>query len=65
MIMRTVKNQPRTTRKELVNDFKAVVTIVTKQTIGYTLRHNELKSCSARKVPQLKKAHAQAIPMNI
>ncbi len=37
MIMRTVKNQPRTTRKDLVNDLKTAGTIVTKRTIGNTL----------------------------
>uniref|UniRef100_A0A9J7YFI9 Transposase Tc1-like domain-containing protein n=1 Tax=Cyprinus carpio carpio TaxID=630221 RepID=A0A9J7YFI9_CYPCA len=60
MIMRKVKDQPRTTQEELVNDHKAVGTTVTKQTIGSTLRRNELKSCSASKVPLLKKAHVQA-----
>ncbi len=60
MIMRTVRNQPRTTREDLVNDFKAAGTIVTKKTIGNTLRREGLKSCSARKVPLLKKAHVQA-----
>ncbi|KAK3555084.1 hypothetical protein QTP86_007967, partial [Hemibagrus guttatus] len=61
MIMRTVKNQPRTTREDLVNDLKATGTIVTKKIIGNTLRCEGLKSCSARKVPLLKKAHAQAL----
>jgi len=37
MIMRKVRDQPRTTRVELVNDFKAVGTTVTKQAIGNTL----------------------------
>ncbi len=60
MIMRTVKNQPRTTREDLVNDLKAAGTIVTKKTIGNTLHREGLKSCSARKVPLLKKAHVQA-----
>ncbi len=60
MIMRTVRNQPRTTREDLVNDNKAAGTIVTKKTIGNTLRREGLKSCSARKVPLLKKAHEQA-----
>ncbi len=31
MIMRTVRNQPRTTREDLVNDLKAAGTIVTKK----------------------------------
>ncbi len=60
MIMRKVRDQPRTTREELVNDLKAVGTTVTKQNIGNTLRRNGLKSCSARKVPLLKKSHVQA-----
>ncbi|KAL0187979.1 hypothetical protein M9458_015078 [Cirrhinus mrigala] len=60
VIMRTVRNQPRTTREDLVNDLKAAGTIVTKKTIGNTLRREGLKSCSARKVPLLKKAHEQA-----
>ncbi len=60
LIMRTVMNQPRTTREDLVNDLKAAGTIVTKKTIGNTLRREGLKSCSARKVPLLKKAHVQA-----
>ncbi|XP_053157540.1 zinc finger protein 397-like [Hemicordylus capensis] len=47
MIMRTVTKQPRTTRGELVNDLRAAGTIVTKKTIGNTLRREGLKSCSA------------------
>ncbi len=58
MIMRTVRNQPRTTREDLVNDLKAAGTIVTKKTIGNTLRREGLKSLSQG--PLLKKAHAQA-----
>ncbi len=60
MIMRTVRNQPRTTQEDLVNDLKAAGTIVTKKTIGNTLRREGLKSCSACKVPLLKKAHVQS-----
>ncbi len=60
MIMRTVRNQPRTTREDLVNDLKATGTIVTKKIIGNTLRREGLKSCSTNKVPRLKKAHVRA-----
>ncbi len=59
VIMRTVRNQPRTTQEDLVNDLKAAGTIVIKKTIGNTLRREGLKSCSTRKVPLLKKAHVQ------
>ncbi len=52
-----IMNQPRTTREDLINDLKAAGTIVTKKTIGNTLRREGLKSCSAREVPLLKKAH--------
>ncbi len=58
--MRTVRNQPRTTREDLDNDLKAAWTIVNKKTIGNTLRCEGLKSCSARKVPLFKKVHVQA-----
>uniref|UniRef100_A0A803JLA2 Transposase Tc1-like domain-containing protein n=1 Tax=Xenopus tropicalis TaxID=8364 RepID=A0A803JLA2_XENTR len=60
MILRKVKKHPRTTREELVNDLKLAGTTVTKKTIGNTLHRNGLKSCRARKVPLLKKAHVQA-----
>ncbi len=60
MIMRTVRNQSRTTREDLVNDLKAAGTIVTEKTIGNTLHRERLKSCSAHKFPLLKKAHVQA-----
>ncbi|KAK3553830.1 hypothetical protein QTP70_012202 [Hemibagrus guttatus] len=59
MIMRTVRNQLRTTLEDLVNDLKAAGTIVTKKTTDNTLCREGLKSCSARKVPLLKKAHVQ------
>uniref|UniRef100_A0AAX7SYD0 Transposase Tc1-like domain-containing protein n=1 Tax=Astatotilapia calliptera TaxID=8154 RepID=A0AAX7SYD0_ASTCA len=58
--MRMLRNQPRNTQKELVNDFKVGGTIVTKKTVGKTLRSEGLKSCSACNVPVLKKAHMQA-----
>ncbi len=40
MIMRKVRDQPRTTWEELVNDLKAVGTTITKQNIGNTLCRN-------------------------
>ena len=60
MMMRKVRDQPSTTHEELVNDLKAIGTTVTKRTISHTLHLEGLKSCCARKVPLLKKAHVQA-----
>ncbi|CAM4547761.1 unnamed protein product [Leuciscus chuanchicus] len=60
MIMRKVRDQPRTTRQDLVNDLKRAGTTVSKKTISNTLCSHGLKSCSARKVPLLKPAHVQA-----
>ena len=60
MIMRTVRNQTRTTREDPVNDLKAAGTMVTKKTIFNILCCEGLKSCSTRKVPLLKKAHVHA-----
>ena len=57
MMMRKVRDQPSTTQQELVNDLKAVGTTVTKRTISNTLHCKGFKSCCARKVPLLKKAH--------
>ena len=60
MMMRKVRDQPRRTQEERVNDLKAVGTTVTKRTISNTLHREGLKSCCTRKVPLLKKAHIQA-----
>uniref|UniRef100_A0AAY5JZ71 Transposase Tc1-like domain-containing protein n=1 Tax=Esox lucius TaxID=8010 RepID=A0AAY5JZ71_ESOLU len=60
MIMKKVRDQPRTTRQDLVNDLKRAGTTVSKKTISNTLGHHGLKSCSACKVPLLKPAHVQA-----
>ena len=57
LMMRKVKEQPRATRQELVDDLKAAGTTVTKMTISNTLCCSGLKSCSACKVPLLNKAH--------
>ncbi|KAK3537882.1 hypothetical protein QTP70_022155, partial [Hemibagrus guttatus] len=63
VIMRTVRNQPRTTQEDLVNDLKAAGTIVTKKTTGNTLCREGLKSSSTHEVPLLTKAHVQALLM--
>ncbi len=60
MILRKVRDQPRTTRYDLVNDLKRAETTVSKVTISNTLHYHGLKSCSACKVPLLKPAHVQA-----
>ena len=59
MIMRKVRDQPRTTRQDLVNDLKRAGSTVSKKTISNTLRRHELKSYSARKGPP---AQARACP---
>uniref|UniRef100_A0AAZ3QRG6 Transposase n=1 Tax=Oncorhynchus tshawytscha TaxID=74940 RepID=A0AAZ3QRG6_ONCTS len=58
MIMRKVRDQPRTTRQDLVNDLKRTGSTVSKKTISNTLRRHGLKSCS--EIPLLKPAHVQA-----
>ncbi len=60
MILRKVRNQPKTTWEDLVNDLKRAGTTVSTVTISNTLHHHVLKSCSARKVTLLKPAHVQA-----
>ena len=55
-----VRDQPRTTRQDLVNDLMSARTTVSKKTISNTLRRHGLKSCSARTIPLLKPAHVQA-----
>ncbi|KAI4895408.1 hypothetical protein NFI96_001467 [Prochilodus magdalenae] len=60
MILRKVRNEPRITRQDLVNDLNRAGTTVSKKTISNTLRRQGLKSCSARKVPFLKPTHVKA-----
>jgi len=60
MILRKVRNHPRTTREELVNDLKRAGTTVSKVTVGNTLRRHGLKSCIAQKFSLLKPAHVKA-----
>ncbi len=59
MILRKVRDQPRATREDLVNDLKRAGTTISTVTISNTLHHHGLKSCSVRKVPLLKIAHVQ------
>ncbi len=60
MILRKARDQPRTTREDLLNDLKRAGTTVSTITINNTLHRHELKPCSARKVPLLKPAYVQA-----
>ncbi len=60
MILRKVRDQPRTTWEDLANDLKRAGTTVSTVTISNTLHRHGLKSCSAHKVPLLKPAHVQA-----
>ncbi len=60
MILRKVKDQPRTTREDLVNYLKRAGITVSMVTISNSLHLQGLKSCSARKVPLLKPAHVQS-----
>jgi len=61
MIMRKVRDQPRTTRQDLVNDLKRAGTTVSKKTVSNTLYRQGLKRFKiAHKVPLLKPAHVQA-----
>uniref|UniRef100_A0A3Q3KM81 Uncharacterized protein n=1 Tax=Monopterus albus TaxID=43700 RepID=A0A3Q3KM81_MONAL len=60
LMIRKVRNQPRTTREELVNDMKRAGTTVSKVTVSRTLRRHGFKSCIAQKVPLLKSSHVQA-----
>ncbi len=50
MILRKVRDQPRTTREDLVNDLKRAGTTVSTVTISNTLHRHGLKSCSVRKL---------------
>ncbi len=51
MILRKVRDQPRTTREDLVNDLKRAGTTVSTVTISNALHRHGLKSCSTRKGP--------------
>lgn len=46
VIMKKLRDQPRTAREDLVNDLKRVGVPISKVTIGSTQCHNGLKSCS-------------------
>ncbi len=59
MILRKVKDQPRTTWEDLVNDLRRDGTTVSTVTISNTLHRQGLKSCSVCKVPLLKPAYFQ------
>ncbi len=58
--LKKVRDQPRTTWEDLVNDLKRAGTTVSTVTISNTLHRHGLKSCSTCKVPLLKPAYSQA-----
>jgi len=61
MILRTVRENPRTTRDEIVRDLEAAGVSFTMRTVTNTLRRSGLRSCSARKVPLLKKIMSEPV----
>ncbi len=73
MIMRTVRNQPRTTRQwswerwGISSELHGrILSMISRQLgpIHNTVHREGLKSCSARKVPLLKKAHVLMSEVN-
>ncbi len=60
VILRKVRDQPRTTREDLANDLKRAGTTVSTVTISTHFHTHGIKSCSVHKVPLLKPAHVQA-----
>lgn len=59
MIMRKVRDQPRTTWTGLANDLKSAGATVLMKTIRNTLHRLELRSCSTCKVPLLNLGDAE------
>lgn len=59
VIMRNVRDQPRTTWEDLADDLKGAGSTVSKVTLSYTLRCHGLQSCSTGKVPRIKPVHVQ------
>lgn len=59
-LVRMVKKNPRTTRKELVEEMSSIGVNVTRQTVTNTLRSEGLRKYQARRVPLLKKSHLEA-----
>ncbi len=57
MILSKVRDQPRTTQEDLVNDLKRAGTTVSTVTISNTLHRHGLKSCSARKMSPCSSQH--------
>ncbi|KAI4881198.1 hypothetical protein NFI96_001860 [Prochilodus magdalenae] len=59
-LVRTVKADPRITRRELQEDLMAVGTLVSINTISNVLHRSGLRSRQARKVPLLSQRHVKA-----
>lgn len=56
VIMRKLKEQSKPTQLEFFNGMKAFGVSVTKRTFGNLMCHDGLNSCTALKIPMLRKA---------
>lgn len=59
-LVRIVKKNPRTTRKELVEEMSSIGVSVTRQTVTNALKNEGLRKYKARRVPLLTKKHLEA-----
>lgn len=59
VIMRNMRDQPRTTWEDLAGDLKGAGSAVSMVTRSYTIHCHGLQSCGSRKVPFITPAHVQ------